>query len=50
MVLITSCLSSFATEKPMRITGSVEEVEATRQKVEQVLAAKQQKLEVINFI
>ena len=50
MVLITSRLFSYATEKPMRITGSVEVVEAARQKVEQVLAAKQQKLEVINFI
>jgi len=37
----------YATEKPMRISGSIEVVEAARQKVEQVLAVEQQKLEVI---
>ena len=45
--ILISLFSSYATEKPMRISGSVEVVEAARQKVEQVLAMEQQKLEEI---
>ena len=45
--ILISLFSSYATEKPMRISGSIEVVEAARQKVEQVLAVEQQKLEEI---
>ena len=40
-------LVRYATEKPMRITGTLEVVEKARQKVEQILSTEQQKLELI---
>merc|ERR1719510_1471151 len=46
-IVIIQQSKDYATEKPLRITGSVEAVEAAREKVEKVLAAEQQKLEVI---
>ena len=37
----------YATEKPMRISGTVEVVDLARQRVEQILSSEQQKLELI---
>jgi len=46
-VVIIQDSKEYATEKPMRITGTMEVVEKARQKVEQILSAEQQKLELI---
>jgi len=46
-VVIIQDSKEYASEKPMRITGTVEVVEKARQKVELILLAEQQKLELM---